>query len=472
MTFRYNKNIFLLWASIFLVTFFNVFLIKESFVLPVVFFIILFFIIFSIRQPKTAIILLFIAKPIIDATWFYKLPFINLNFLQINGVLFPLFAILLIYTQKIEIKRYYSFLLIALLISSTVFSFVFFLINGLQMGGNIFIKRITYGLVILFQFLNGFSSYFILPFFFNKEKDKKTLLLCFIISSLFPLITAYAQIFGLFEGRMLRTTGELMRISGLYYDSTNLRFYSMQAIIALMIYLKLYYNAINNTKKIFLLIMIVSFLYIMYLGYSKAAITILIVWTILYFLLSGNTLTSILIIASFILLYIFIPKIGYEIDKLFYKEVMYYDGTLPEELEYTLLGGRVLRWEAFLQKFINSDFLDQLFGYQFNVGLTSHNDFMRLLISNGIIGFILYFTFIIFLCFKTFITYFKYKDAISLGAVLLFISFIIDSIGLTPSIYTNYSLFVFGIISLSINRNIFNVSIQAEKENNLGYKGK
>jgi O-antigen ligase len=219
----------------------------------------------------------------------------------------------------------------------------------------------------------------------------------------------------------------------------------------------MYESEIKFYIKAILISLIPAFTYIIYLGYSKAAIAILVTWVGSYLFITRNIIVGFSLITIIVGSYLFIPQVNTEIDKLFYKEIKYYDGSLSEELEYTLLGGRFLRWEAQLDRFFESDIIGQMFGYRFNIGIISHNDFLRVLVSYGFFGFVIYVFFILLLSYKVLLTYFKYKDGLSFGAVFLFISFFIDSLGLTPSIYTGYSWVVFGVIGLSINRNIHEI---------------
>ncbi len=434
--------------------FFALFLLLESALLPVAFLLLTIFLILIVKYPKHGILLLFLIKPLLDATYFYQIPVIGLNFLQITGVMFPIFTILILVSLKTDLSQYQLSRIIILLIITTVFSFITYLLNYIHFSGSRLIGFFISGLVILFQFSNGLCSYFLLPRLFQSESDKKLFFKIMILASLFPLLTAYLQIGGFFEGRTIRTTGELMRLTGLYHDSSNLRFYSFQSIVVVLIYLQLYGRKTGLAYRLLLFSLIPLFILIIYLGYSKAAVGILLAWSCIYILISRNYILGGLILGLFVTSYLFVPKVSTEIDKLFYKEIMYYEGTLSEELEYTMLGGRFVRWDIYIDRFFRGDLLEQLFGYRFTIGIRAHNDFLRILISNGYIGIFLYTLFILSIMLKVFKSYLQYKDGIALGAVLLLISFLIDSIGLTPSIYTGYSWIVFGVISLSINRNI------------------
>lgn len=453
-----NRNLFspnlLRYVGAFILIYISLFLLQESLLLPLAITVLVIFLVLIVKQPKYGILLLFLTKPVLDATYFFKLPYIGLNFLQITGVMFPVFAIFILTSLKSKISKFYYWRIISLLIASAILSFLTYLIGYFHLGGARLLNLFVAGLVTLFQFLNGISAYFLIPQLFNNEKDKKLFLQILIWASLFPLITAYLQIFGIIEGRTLRTTGELMRLSGLYHDSTNLRFYSFQSIASIIIYLSLYKKSVKQPIRLILVILIFLFLFIIYLGYSKAAIAILLTWSLAYLIISRNVVLGGTALTGIIMLYLTVPKISYEIDKLFYKEIMYYEGTLSEELEYTLLGGRFVRWEGILTQFENSDFLHQLLGFRYTIGILSHNDFLRMLASYGLIGLAIYSLFLISIIFQSIRQYFIHRDGLAFGAILLLIAYIIDSTGLTPSIYTGYSWVVFGIISLSINRHI------------------
>lgn len=449
-----NSNI-LKYFILAALTFFALFLMIESALLPVALLIISIFLILIVKYPKYGILLLFLVKPVLDATYFYKIPVLGLNFLQITGVMFPIFTILILASLKTDLSKYHLSRIIILLFLTSVISFVIYLLNYFYYSPSQLISLFISSLVILFQFSNGLCAYFLLPRLFHKENEKKLFFKMMIFASLFPLITAYLQVGGFFEGRTIRTTGELIRLTGLYHDSSNLRFYSFQSIVIILIYLQQYGLKTKIVYRLMLFGLIPLFIIIIYLGYSKAAIAILLAWSCIYIFVSRNYFLGGLLLGLFISSYFFVTKISAEVDKLFYKEIMFYEGTLSEDLEYTMLGGRFVRWEAIIDRFFHkSDLIEQLFGYYFTIGIRSHNDFLRIIISYGYIGFLLYSIFIFRIAFKVIISYKKHKDGLAFGAILLLVSFLIDSIGLTPSIYTGYSWIVFGVISLSINRDI------------------
>lgn len=432
----------------------SAFLAVQSWILPLVFVIILIFSVLAIRHPQKAILLIFLTKPVIDATWYFRIPFLGLNFLQISGVIVPALILLLIYSYKVKIFEYRLTKIFFIVVLSSAISYVSYMIGSIDSSSS-FVNRIVFGLVTFLQFVNGFAMFCILPYLFKTDQERQTLFLVLMLSGLFPMVTAYLQIFGIMEGRELRTTGNLIRISGFYYDSSNLRFYAMQMIIAIFIYaegIRHRANSYNRLISIVLSITIGLLLYVMYRGYSKSALIILFTWIIIYALFKKKLLLGAALIVGASSIYLTNPVVSNEIDRLLYKEQAYIEGRLPEQLEYTLLGGRLKQWKNYLDQFESESFVNQLIGYSFIEGAPTHNDFVRMLISNGYLGLLSYCIFLLFLISVLLKAFFQNKDNLSIGAIMIFIAFFIDSLGLTPSIYTGYSWFVFGLISLSINR--------------------
>ena len=428
--------------------------ILDSILAPITIAVVFLFIFLFFYQPKYAVYLTFFAKPLIDATWNLTLPFIDMNSLQIMGVAFPLMAILLIAVQRIDIRRYELCLSILAFVFLNIVSFVTFVINR---GDGYLVKTVgafIYQIRFFFQFLNSFAAYFLLPVVVRTTKERQFFFLVLIFAGIFPTVTGLLQILGFLEARTLLTTGELVRISGLYYDSTNLRMYSIQTIVAVIAYRDLTRSSIHGWVSRILLIAMVPFvLVVVYFGYSKAALLILCLWVIVYILLRPRPVVLLCLAIVIPALYMnFSERIEEDIGALFRKEVSFAEGNLPEQNEYTLLGGRLQRWGNLWTQFSDSDIIEKAFGYNYSVGILAHNDFLRILISTGVIGLLVYVIFLVILAYKIVDNEYKYRDPYSMAAILIFISFIVDSIGLVPTVYPGYCWVTFGIISIALNR--------------------
>lgn len=438
----------------------------QNWVLPIAMIVVLSFLILAIRKPRIAVLLIFFAKPMVDATWNFRVPVIGLNFLQITGVAFPVIIFLIIYSNKINFPKFKAINTYALFVFLNFISYIASTVGRTETA----IQGIAYfsqGIGVLFQFLNGFAAYLILPFLFASDREKKQLFWILILAGIFPVITGLLQIGGLMAGRTLRTTGELIRVSGFYYDSTNMRMYSFQTLLAIYVYFSMYYDPKDKFalfQKLLCFILVPAALLIIYKGYSKAAIGILLSWFLIYFIFQRKILLGITSLSALAGLYVFTDTISSETEKLLYKEISYAEGNLPTELQYTLLGGRFVYWGTALDDFSRQDLASQIIGYNYVNATNTHNDFLRILISNGVTGLFVYGVLLIVFLFSLFNSFFIYRDPLAIGALMLFASFLIDSIGLVPLLYPGYCWIIFGIMSLSLNRDAFRAQKNASSE--------
>lgn len=429
-------------------------LLLQSWALPIAFVVILTFLVLTVRKPKIAILLILITKPIIDATWEFRVPAIGLNFLQIIGVLFPVIVFFIVYANRVQFRNYVALQLFGLFVFINCLSYFVstFGVGSTMLEGMFFFVKY---LGILFQFLNSFAGYLIIPFIFKSKDDHRELFWALILAGIFPAVTGLLQMGGFITGRTLRTTGDLMRLSGFYHDSVNMRIYSFQTLLAIYIYLSNYIDLNDkyyNLKRTTCLAFIPVLLIIIYKGYSKAAMAIFVSWILIYFLFQRKVFTGAVFLVLLGVAYVGNETLRNETEKLFYKEIMYTEGTMPAELEYTMLGGRFTYWGKALDEFEKQDLASQMIGYKYLAGGGVHNDFIRVLISNGAVGLIVYAILILYFAIALLNAFIINKDALSLGAIMIFVSFIIDSIGLVPLLYPGYCWITFGIISLSLNR--------------------
>ncbi|MCB0490600.1 MAG: hypothetical protein KDC99_19145 [Cyclobacteriaceae bacterium] len=344
---------------------------------------------------------------------------------------------------------------------------------ALLRAGEIEIWRFVEGVFgigpLFLQFLNGIAAYFLIPFLVRTEKDRKIFLGVLVLAGLFPLTTGLLQIGGFIEGRTIRTTGDLIRISGLYYDSTNMRMYSLQtlvAIVGLLFYSKDSIRSRWNWKYAGMLIMIPLLLIVIYYGYSKAAVAIVLSWTVLLCLFKLKSVYLILFVTGLSVLFTTIDETPLALDRLFHKEISFAEGTLAEENEYTLLGGRFKRWEDYLSRFSDADLMDKLLCVQYSIGIMAHNDFVRVLIGTGVLGLLSYSWVLLSIIRRVVSEAITSKTGLSISALMILVSFLIDSLGLVPLIYPGYCWVTFGLISLSLNRNLFANDFQTDKKKN------
>lgn len=397
----------------------------------------------SFKFTKQAILLFILLKPIIDTAWEFELPILGLSPLEVSGVFIPIIILIAAITRNERLSSGFGFYLAVALI----------LINLLSMTRDLlYYGNFSMTVSLLFKTLNGFSVYLVFPFFFKDEKDIRQLFVAFIFAGIFPLATGiYQYIVGEASGLGVRGSGDLARITGFYHDSTNFRFYMIQSIISVLYYLGSF--KLEGLKKLFMLAFFAGCLFLVYQLYSKAGFAIIFVGGFLWYFLRGRTLFAVGLALFLMSSYFVFDFVKEDIDELLRYEIQYSSDELNEELKYTLLRGRVGIWEQYLNFFGSVSPFRQFFGVRAR-GVAFHNDFLRYLISHGILGLIMYLLFLGRIFIRLVQVYLSTRSTLSVIALIVFSALMIDSLGLTPTLYPGYQIFTFGIIAVAVNRNL------------------
>ncbi|MBL7960943.1 hypothetical protein JNL27_11965 [bacterium] len=415
----------------------------ESPFIPVGIIALIVIVVFVIRNIRIGILILFATKPIIDATYAFQiLP--GLSLLQITGVLFPLTVLIyalqnrpVLHSPKLMIF-FYFFLWI------NVLSALLTIVHVSTFGSFLF------SLVTFFQVSNMIAVYFLMPNLISNNDELKKFLQVLLLAGLFPIITGILQSFNLLpELKTLRTTGDLIRISGWYYDSSNMRFYSFQTLVTSIFFIYHFRPAI--ILRVSLYVYTAACLFITYKTYSKSAIGIIAASFLIYVVLSKRIILGLVGIFIFLTLWTTSDFISRDIEKLVWKEVKYTESSEGFNTN-SLLSGRIGIWDNYLNEYTQSDIVDKAFGLSYVVGRNAHNDFLRILVSNGFVGLGLYGVILLSLLYYLLTSYLSHRDILSIFSIILFGAFIIDSVGLTMTLQPAYCWFSFGIMSLSINR--------------------
>lgn len=398
---------------------------------------------YIIKNIRTGILILFATKPIVDATYaFQVLP--GLTLLQITGVLFPLTVLIYALQNQNQIQ---SPRLMGL--------FYFFLLINLVSACLTVVQISTFGsflfsLVTFFQVSNMIAAYILMPNLIRSDDELKKFLKVILLAGLFPIVTGLLQSFNLLPGlRTLRTTGELIRISGWYYDSANMRFYAFQTLMTGLFYV--YHFRPLIILRIVLYTYAAACLFILYKTYSKSAIGIIAVGFLIYVFLSKRLIMGAIGIVLIGFLWVTSDTISNEIEKLVWKEIRYIE-TPDGFYTNSLLSGRIGLWDNYMMQYEESDIIGKALGLSYVIGRNTHNDFLRILVSNGFIGLGIHLAILLSLLYLLVLSYLSYRDILSIFSIILFAAFIIDSVGLTMTLQPAYCWFTFGIMSLNINR--------------------
>ena len=373
-----------------------------------------------------AFLVLVATKSIIDMFWDVKIG--PLSIMAVQGVMLP-FLFLPLFKQRKRMPKSWlnnasvyfialSFGIVWGLIENPLCTFEVFLIN-----------------------INVFLGFLLLPLLIQEKKHLKQFLLAMMIGGVFPiLVTMYQLQTGIiFQDR--QTIG-LSRYVGLYHDAFPVRFYGLMSLMSILLYQSVFSIKGVYLKGFMLFLSAGAFLSV-YLVFSKAAVVILGFWIVLLLVFSKSKIKqgfSILVGLSVIFL-IFGDAVFSNIEQLFSKEVGYQSGEVAD-VRYTL-AGRGYIWDNYWNFWLNQQ---NVFFQWFGDGISrpAHNEYLRVLLTNGIIGVLFLLVFVMNIIRKSF----KINKHLRVFGLMLFTMYLIDSIGLVPGVYYYYNILVWGLFGL------------------------
>lgn len=394
---------------------------------------IIFFVMILAKIQKgvfASFLVLVATKSIVDAFWSYSVG--PLSILAIQGVLIPLLYWDLIANAKLIPKFWLR-------------------------TGKIYVIALAFGIIwaVLAKPINFvenaiinvniYLGFILIPLLVYDQKRLKQFLLAIMISGVFPVLVS---LFQLQTGIVFveRETVGLTRYVGFYHDAFPTRFYGLMSLMAILLYQSVF-KIKNIYFKLFVAFLAAGAFISIYAVYSKAGIGILGLWVVLLLLFSKSKTKQIfsIVVGISVLLLVFGDVFVSNIEQLFSKEVGYQTGEV-KDARYTL-AGRGYIWEEHWGFWVS----EQTFFYQwFGDGLIRpvHNEFLRVLMLNGIIGVIFLVIFII----TNIGNVFKVYKNIRVFAIMLLGMYVADSIGLVPGRYYYYNILVWGIFGALLLR--------------------
>jgi O-antigen ligase len=292
-----------------------------------------------------------------------------------------------------------------------------------------------------FLSFNSFLGFFLIPILISDQKRLKQFLLAMILCGVFPILVSIYQLqTGIFFQE--RATVGLTRYVGLYHDAFPVRFFGVMTLISILIY-QYVFQIRNVLFKVFLISMAVGALLSIYAVFSKAGVGIVGLWVVLLLLFSKSKIKqsfSILVGLSVIFL-VFGDTVSSNVEQLFSKEVGYQSGEITDA-RYTL-SGRGYIWQEYWDFWTTKQtVLFQWFGD--GISRPVHNEYFRVLLTNGIIGVLLLIIFV----FKIAGNLLKMNKNVRVFGIMLLGMYLIDSIGLVPGLYYYYNILVWGIFGI------------------------
>ena len=335
--------------------------------------------------------------------------------------------------------------------------------------------------------LTGFIALALFAHLFDFKKDKKFVISIFIIAGIFPILLWLIPVL---LGNPIISNDPLRRIIGPYHGFWHFNFYATQTLICCLAYLAItnkvkkprLFSSVSSKFQRFLrfchyepkrsvspfhlvsqspclqrspflrfsvsplrmmtFIMLIVSVAMIYKCYSKTGwITLVAIFLIWFVLQRKFILASIFVLITAIIL--FVNPFARDSQKTFQTEIDYsIHGSETREMVFR---GRLNRWETGMSDFISLPVINKLFGAKKSIG-DPENDYFRVLWDNGIIGFIAFLILLGSTGCLLIRKYIKNKHPVILMGILIFIMYLLSSIGTSPMLSPAFQWFMWGII--------------------------
>ncbi len=301
--------------------------------------------------------------------------------------------------------------------------------------------------------------YFFLRLFITDLRDLHGVLQSFLFSTIFVAVLLVYEVFvnpiGIEESR------GMVRIQASFGDVVSYGMYITFSLIVASYYFFARQHLITKNRRL-ILVIAVTLLALLGLAniHHTASYTVFVLLLLLFILFNfrlqnRSVAIAIIFVAGVVISFWGSQIINEQISPLVQTDIEVYSGVQDSD---RLLHGRVGRWRMMLGKFSSESVAIQFFGYPLKldyvyqfIGIGSHNDFVRILFSTGIVGLFLYlFLLVNFWMRRVFLgPAQRYLLTASFTALLFY------SISVTPTLYAPFMYFVltvFAYVALTRNK--------------------
>ena len=290
-------------------------------------------------------------------------------------------------------------------------------------------------------------AFYLFSKYFTEFKSGKLLITGLILSGMFPLFFILSQKF-IGNVGIFRQTRGLTRYVGLYHDAAVLDIFLIQALIGVMLFWHYFLKKREKFLRTTLVVLFCLLLIGSYFLYTKTIFLTFALWLLAYLFMRRkiHVFVSVLVLIFFVNS-ISGQKIFSEINQVFSKEVEYVSGNLRPE---AALSGRGGIWKKSLDIWQDLPFMEKVLGAGSMYSYV-HNDFLRMLLSGGILLLVFSVFFFAILVSAVFRDFRKKKYFLHLATVLCILFYFIVSMGRVPGLYPNLQILTWGFIGLSLN---------------------
>jgi len=304
------------------------------------------------------------------------------------------------------------------------------------------------GVNILFRHLDGFAGFYMVQAYCRDERATREFAWTLVLAGVFPIATGIYEALTGFHWKLTYGEEGIVRNIGLYHDAITIRYYGLQTVMGLLL-LSAFVDRKSSLLRIGLIFYGIAALLVIKGAYSKSGVIIIVAWAVLWPLLRKNVkaLAALAGVAVVVGLY-YAQEIMSSIGFVFVKEINAVKGTGGID---TTFAGRWYIWDEMLKEWHTLPLARQLLGAG-KTALGAHNDYLQILFHGGVIGLTIYIALLLSVLTVIVRSLAARLNTYSIAALLGFIMYAVDSIGLVPSAYSGYQWFVWGLIGLCLRR--------------------
>jgi O-Antigen ligase len=393
-------------------------------------------------NPVAGILALTLTKPIIDTAFYAPLVF-GLTLTQMFGATVPMIMFGHMFAQGGRNAVRFMPMRMTWMVYMG-YAFIFSLIIVYQEG-------VQNGLDVFFRHTNGFVGFYMLQAFFRDDRRLRQLVTMFLLAGVFPIVTTFYQIVTGVQWHQhlahMESEG-FTRSSGLYYHILTVRYYVYQTLIGILLYWSMVYRPRVWLKMIGVVLGLLA-LVVLYRTYSKAGYLTIGLWMILWGVIQKKyVFLALLMLSLLVVMPFFASDLGDVVYQVFHKEVAALEGEKTGEAAFS---GRIYAWERMLDEQSKLGVFAQVFGSG-HMMIGAHNDYIMMLFHGGLIGFLIYLFLLASAGWRVVSELRRRVDPLGVAALMVYLAFLIDTVGLTPSSYPHFQWLVWGVIGLSLRR--------------------
>jgi O-antigen ligase len=296
--------------------------------------------------------------------------------------------------------------------------------------------------------LNGLAGFYMVQAYLADDRGSRRFAMAMAVAGIFPIGTGLYEIVTGNHWSIVYGESGLVRNVGMYHDAITPRYYAMQTILALLVLTGLY-----RSRR--WLANLASVLYggacavVVFFAYSKSGALTLASWSLVWAgLMRRGRVLGLIAVLGLGAAVTFNDTVTDRLGTVFNKEIGVLRGETATDRSFA---GRWYIWFDLIDEWQRQDSTQQIFGSG-RSALGAHNDYLQILMHGGLVGLALYLLLLLTLLGAVLRDLLQRRDAWTVAALLAMIMWLVDTIGLIPSAYSNYQWFVWGVIGLSMRR--------------------